>query len=697
MNSTTTRITLYSIAFGLFFPVIATIIEAYEREISFSFSALAQMHADHPLLLIIDSAPFILGTFGYWIGKRQQSLIRAKQVIHEDANRFFEMSIDFLAILNNKGEILDVNPSFTGALGLSKTQLKTMRIIDLIHEADRELAESKLEKLLSGISLHQLELRILTRAKSVIWLSVSGSPAGNDRLFLIARNITQYKEHEKLIQESESRLHQFLEAVPIGIYVLRAGGVPFFANRMAIELLGKGILPEKTTSQLAETYQAYKTGTGQLYPTEELPIVISLGGKESHIDDMEIRRDGKSIPIEVWARPVRDTAGNIIFSVAAFNDISAWRMAEKKLSESEAFLEKVVENIPNMIFVKEASELRFVRFNKAGEELIGVPSADLMGKNDFDFFPEEQAAFFTGKDREVFARGELIDIPEEPIDTQKKGKRFLHTKKVPIYDESGKPRFLLGISDDITELKETREKVDRYVVQLEASNRSLDEFAHVVSHDLKAPLRAINNLSEWISEDLREGNKDEIDEHIRLMRSRIKRMENLISGILTYSRIGRENLEISEFDIRVLFEEVLELNSLSTNVSITYPSSGLTITGKRIRLQQVFSNLLNNAIKFNDKSNPVIRIGWTSTAKHVLFTIADNGPGIPEEYRDRIFGIFQRLQSKDEIEGSGLGLSMVRKIVEHQGGKIEVSNDAELGGARFEFSWGLNVRATVSS
>lgn len=135
------------------------------------------------------------------------------------------------------------------------------------------------------------------------------------------------------------------------------------------------------------------------------------------------------------------------------------------------FLESIVENIPHMIFVKDAEALRFVRFNRAGEELLGYTRRDLIGKNDYDFFPKEEADFFTAKDREVLANRELVDIPEEPIDTAHQGRRILHTKKIPILDADGRPRYLLGISEDITERKQMEEEFIRRIQQVDTLNQ----------------------------------------------------------------------------------------------------------------------------------------------------------------------------------------------------------------------------------
>jgi PAS domain S-box-containing protein len=141
-----------------------------------------------------------------------------------------------------------------------------------------------------------------------------------------------------------------------------------------------------------------------------------------------------------------------------------------ELGETQSFLDSVIENLPTMLFVKNAGDLRFMRWNKAAEELSGFQREDLIGKNDYDFFPKEEADFFTGKDRQVLANGQLLDIPEEPLATAHQGMRYLHTRKVPIYGTDGIVKYLLGVSEDITERKRNEELTRQHAQQQETIN-----------------------------------------------------------------------------------------------------------------------------------------------------------------------------------------------------------------------------------
>jgi signal transduction histidine kinase len=222
-------------------------------------------------------------------------------------------------------------------------------------------------------------------------------------------------------------------------------------------------------------------------------------------------------------------------------------------------------------------------------------------------------------------------------------------------------------------------------VMLGDRNQELDQFAYVTSHDLKAPLRAIANLAEWIEEDLEGQVSPEVKQHIHLMQKRVQRMDALINGLLEYSRVGRAKVSDETVNVAELLEEIIDLLDPPADFKITIDSMP-TLQTRRLLLNQVFSNLISNAIKHCDRSHGTIQVTAEEKDKFYQFAVSDDGPGIAPEHRDKIFTIFQTLEARDKTENTGIGLSIVKKIVEAEGGKVWV--ESKLGaGATFYFTW----------
>jgi signal transduction histidine kinase len=224
------------------------------------------------------------------------------------------------------------------------------------------------------------------------------------------------------------------------------------------------------------------------------------------------------------------------------------------------------------------------------------------------------------------------------------------------------------------------------ITALEKSNRELDQFAYVASHDLKAPLRGIANLSQWIEDDLGDRLDDQTRAHLNLLRGRVVRLENLIGGILAYSRAGRDSSELATVDVGALITEVWELLAPPETAALELATPMPHLKTSRVQLQQILLNLIGNALKYNGDRALRITVAVRRSGRRWEFSVSDDGIGIAPEFADKIWGLFQTLERRDKIESTGIGLSVVRKIVESQGGATTV--ESELGrGATFSFTW----------
>lgn len=227
--------------------------------------------------------------------------------------------------------------------------------------------------------------------------------------------------------------------------------------------------------------------------------------------------------------------------------------------------------------------------------------------------------------------------------------------------------------DSFQKLKELNQNLD----DTELKNQELEQFAYITSHDLKAPLRGISSLASFIEEDLEAGETEQVQSHLQTLQGRVKRIESLIDGILHYSKIGK--IVPEPIDVNAMINADFKNYQSAGNVEFIIKEKLPELIGDKIQLSQVVSNLLSNAVKYNDKEHCTVTISYIEKPQFYEITFADNGPGIAPKYHDKIFQVFQTLSEKESYENTGLGLSIVKKIIEKHEGKIRVESDGKLG------------------
>jgi len=508
-----------------------------------------------------------------------------------------------------------------------------------------------------------------------------------------------------------------LNAIPAGVYSVDLDGRATLLNDAATRMLGwtAADLYGRRLHDIVHHTRA----DGSRYPASECPVFLTLkDGRPRHAArEIYWRKDGTSLPIEIDVHPInRD--GALAGALVTFRDLTEREQGEERSRQliheqvtraraelQHAVLRDVLAQAPALICVTRGPHHVIETVNQ--EFVRATTAPDVVGRSMVESFPETSPEHMAMLN-EAFETGEARVGQEVASALFGSGatERFYNFVVQPLRDEVGTIYGLLIHAVDVTErrraadalrgsernLRRRAEELSRVAQALRRSNAELDAFAYAASHDLRAPLRGIANLAQWIEEDLQDRLSDETREMLALMRSRMHRMEALIEGLLEYSRAGRLHHRPARIDTSRLVRDVVDLLSPPESVTVAIGADMPVISGERLPLQQIFLNLIGNAIKHAKRADAQVVVAVREVGRFYSFSVSDNGPGIAPEYHDRIWGIFQTLDARDQVEGTGIGLALVKKLVEAQGGRVGVQS-APGQGATFSFDWPKSAAA----
>jgi PAS domain S-box-containing protein len=328
------------------------------------------------------------------------------------------------------------------------------------------------------------------------------------------------------------------------------------------------------------------------------------------------------------------------------------------------------------------SELRYVGCNIAFANDAGlVCPDDMIGKDDYQLAWKEQAELYRADDRSVIESGIPKLFFDEQQTTPEGNHIWLRSSKVPLCNETNEPTGILGVYENITKIKQAE-------IELQKKNAEMEQFIYTVSHDLRSPLVTVKTFMGYLEKDLAEDNKEHLAQDIQFIHGAADKMKMLLDELLEMSRIGRvETLPVKVSFLTVVDEALSDLAGVinERTVEIRRPDTDLMLFGDRPRLCQVWQNLIENAIRYSHgDSSPCIELGVRQESGETVFYVKDNGIGIDPKYHSNIFGIFEKLDPKSP--GAGLGLSMVRRIVETYNGRVWVESDGSGQGSCFKFT-----------
>lgn len=408
--------------------------------------------------------------------------------------------------------------------------------------------------------------------------------------------------------------------------------------------------------------------------------------------DETVRTGAPVREARVEASAIEATAGNgamderralVAERARAEADASHWQAASQR---SAAMLARVVEATPvGMLRVEASGRIAFA--NACAHRMFGYGPTELVGRQVEDLVPEASRNLHVMM-RERFQAAptsRAMGMGRALSGLRKDGTRFRLEIGLDAMETDEGPQVLACVID-VSEVVQQTRKLEHAVMELARSNADLDDFAYVASHDLRAPLRAISNLAQWIVEDARPVLPQTSKDHLDTLSGRIRRMESLLEDLLTYSRADRDDAAATLVDVGEILHEVVDLLGPPEGFEIEVRHPLPNAWASRAPLEQVFRNLIGNAIKHHDRPNGRIVVSGRDLGDCVEYTVADDGPGIPREFHERAFRMFQTLKPRDEVEGSGMGLAFVKRVVGRNGGQVRIASGDERGTSVI-FTW----------
>lgn len=474
----------------------------------------------------------------------------------------------------------------------------------------------------------------------------------------------------------DSHYAELLDAVPAGILVATKEGAITYANVEAARLFGyehnelintsiDKLVPQRFIQNHAQHRHDYSQN----------PTSRNMGaGREL----FGLRKDGSEFPLEIGLRPLTTETEQLI--VATIVDISSRKRAEARF-------EKVIEASPyGKLLVDEHGIIQLV--NSSLLRVFGYTTDELLG-NSMDILLPERYREMHKPLREEYTRNpslRAMGFGRDLTGRHKNGTEIpIEIGLNPIASDKG--TLILAVITDITE----RKKLE---LNLQQANAHLEEFTYVASHDLKSPLRGISDLIDWIKEDLGDKAPESVTNNIGRIKVRINRMERLIDDLLIYARAGKRSKEAMIFDVAALIAGIIELHPVPPEFTIAQNIHIQLIHAAKTPLETVLRNLFNNALKHHQGEHPCIELSAEASGNYCLFTVKDNGPGIPEAAQERVFRLFQTL-GNSKGEGNGIGLALAKRLTESHGGKIELSNNSNEPGCCFKVWWPRFARRDI--
>ncbi|MCB9025491.1 MAG: PAS domain S-box protein [Bdellovibrionaceae bacterium] len=496
-----------------------------------------------------------------------------------------------------------------------------------------------------------------------------------------------------LLKDTKSFFRAFYDHCPMGLNLSRMDGRWVESNEAFLNIIGY------TAEEANDDHLTYWQLTPGVYePQEKLQLEkLKENGFFGPYEKEFIRKDGSLVPVRINGFIIKREGEDFIWSM--IEDLTIEKKLKERLSSSADFNQAVFDNLPVSLFIKDVfDDWKYIGLNKKFEKLLQLNRENLIGKTDYDLFPKENADFYRAKDIEAMNSPKPIHISDEPINVPGKPTQWMHTSKVALNDEHGKPRYLLGITRDITAERKASLELLKINKDLRAASEearkaamSKSMFLSNMSHEIRTPLNSLLGIADLLQETELSFTQQE---YLQLFNKAGKRLLEIVDDVLDYHRVesGQMNPSLKQENLMSVVESITELLKFSAEkaklkyISILNIPEHLTVKTDGKYIHQILTNLISNSIKFTAAGGKVTIEAHFSEIKNtnkgeLTLVVSDTGEGIPEEAQKIIFEPFVQVDStvRKKYGGAGLGLAIVHHLVKSLSGDISLTSQLGVG------------------
>ncbi len=615
----------------------------------------------------------------------------------------FQNSFDGIILYDIESKsIIDSNHATSVILGYSRRELENLHFTDIIYSEEQDW---EMLRLILNI-IRQIEMgsefnfnhAFKRKSGEIFPINVSLLPVisrNKKHVLFVLRDLKEIVDKERQIRESNEGFQSIFQMNPLGISVANMDNVIVEINQSCADILGYEV-DELVGMSFSELYP-------KNYSLENKYKVEQLIQGDIDVIELEkqyVRKTGEIIMCHIWVNILH--RNNEQFFITCIQDITEQHQLNLQTKEREERYSTLFNKSLEGIVVLDFQKNEAIDVNPSAEKLFGSNRENLLASSMPQQSPEYQK---NGRKSLDILKEKLTQFRNEEKEISFEW-QFIRSNTGELFDAivTFSPITLNGIQsavmfvNDLTEQKKAEKKISQQLKELDKKNKQLkhyihsnlelESFAYVASHDLKTPLRSIGSFTQLLDRRYSHLFDDDAKDYMDFIMTNVKSMSSLIQDLLSYSRVNTKELDVEDINLNILVADLIEIHNIPEHQDVEFLVDELpmTIMGNRTKLKQIFQNLVSNAIKFKTKTDiPKIEINYQDNGEYHQFEVRDNGIGIEDEFKEKIFLVFQRLHTKVEYEGSGIGLAICKKIVEQHQGEIWV--ESEFGkGSSFIFS-----------